>query len=183
MIRFNYRQSVFEQLFGDAPLTMLAGQLRLPLAAIGAALLVVAATWTLEARRVAGLDADLVAVQARVEATAADGARAERLTAAVTRLREIRATVAAARRDLLVTTNTIAEIGNVLPPQTWLTAMAATPADSWTIDGRSARVDEIGTMLRRVQELDRHGAARLVSIAATGRSGRILDFVISWNRS
>ena len=61
--------------------------------------------------------------------------------------------------------------------------MAATPADAWTINGRSTRVDEIGTMLRRVQELDRRGAARLVSIAATGRSGRILDFVISWSRS
>ena len=37
-------------------------------------------------------------------------------------------------------------------------------------------------MLRRVQSLDRNATVRLVSIAATGRTGRILDFVIGWAR-
>ena len=83
---------------------------------------------------------------------------------------------------MLETTNAIARIGNDLPPQTWLTAIGATPAGDWTIGGRSTRVSEIGTMLRRVQALDAGAAATLVSIAATGRSGRILDFVIGWNR-
>jgi hypothetical protein len=37
-------------------------------------------------------------------------------------------------------------------------------------------------MLRRIQSIDKTASTRLVSIAATGRTGRILDFVIGWDR-
>jgi hypothetical protein len=97
-------------------------------------------------------------------------------------LRALHAGVAAARREALAATNTIARIGNDLPPQTWLTGVGSTPNGTWTIDGRSTRVGEIGTMLRRVQRIDDGATARLVSIAATGRTGRVLDFVIGWDR-
>jgi hypothetical protein len=97
-------------------------------------------------------------------------------------MRAIRAAVSAARRDVLVATNTIARIGNDLPPATWLTSLGSTPSGAWTIGGRSTRVDEIGTMLRRVQGIDQHATVRLMSIAATGRSHRVLDFVIGWDQ-
>ncbi|HEV8022439.1 MAG TPA: hypothetical protein VGP41_14285, partial [Candidatus Lustribacter sp.] len=160
----------------------LAERLRLPAALVLAAALIVLATWSFETRRIALLDGDLHRLQQQVRALSFDDARAERLIAEVGRLRTGAERVAAARHDVLVTTNTIAQIGNALPPQTWLTAVGATPAGDWTIGGRSTRVDEIGTMLRRVQALDAAASATLVSVAATGRSGRILDFVIGWNR-
>jgi len=182
MNRFNYRQSPYQRFLAGTPVTAIAAQLRVPVAAIGAALLVVAAGWSLERHRVAALDAQLAGLQLRMQATAAGSARAERLTASVTRLRAIQGGIAAARRDVLETTNTIAQIGNELPPQTWLTGVGSTPAGDWTIAGRSTHVDEIGTMLRRVQGIDPNASARLVSIVATGRAGRILDFVIGWQR-
>jgi hypothetical protein len=182
LIRFNYHQSPYERLFGDAPAALLTDRLRIPLATIGAALLTVTATWSIQSHRVAGLENELNALQLGVRAASADELRAERLTASVARLRALRAGVAAARREALAATNTIALIGNDLPPQTWLTEVGSTPNGAWTIDGRSTRVGEIGTMLRRVQSIDDGATARLVSIAATGRTGRVLDFVIGWDR-
>jgi hypothetical protein len=182
VIRFNYHQSRYERLFGSAPAALLTESLRIPLATIAAALLAVTATWSIQAHRIAGLDSELGALQSAVHAASAGQLRAQRLNASVTRLRALRAGVAAARREALAATNTIALIGNGLPPQTWLTGVGSAPNGTWTIDGRSTRVGEIGTMLRRVQSIDDGSTARLVSIAATGRSGRILDFVIGWDR-
>jgi Tfp pilus assembly protein PilN len=182
MRRFNFDQTAYQRLLAGTPVRAMVIQLRLPIAAIGAALLAVAGGWSIETQRIAALDAELSGLHARAQATAAGAARADRLTAAVARLRAIQDGIAAARRDVLETTNTIAQIGNQLPPQTWLTGVGSTAAGDWTIGGRSTRVDEIGTMLRRVQGIDPSATARLVSIAATGRSGRILDFVIGWER-
>ena len=182
MIRFNYRQSALERILGNAPPFRPTESLRAPLATIGAALLAVIATWWIQTQRVSALDSEVAALQARVTAATADAVRAQRLMESVARLRALRAGVATARREAVAATNTIARIGNDLPPQTWLTGVASTPAGVWTIDGRSTRVGEIGTMLRRVQSIDAGAPARLVSIAATGRSGHILDFVIGWDR-
>ncbi|MGA2395552.1 MAG: hypothetical protein ABSH03_19600 [Candidatus Lustribacter sp.] len=182
MTRFNYGQHRYERFLAGIPLAAIAAQLRFPAASIGAALLIVTGTWSFETHRIAALDVELSQLQLRVQATAADVVRAKRLTAAVGRLRAIQAGVAAARRDVLETTNTIAEIGNDLPAATWLTGVGSTATGDWTIGGRSTHVDEIGTMLRRVQGIDRTASAHLVSIAATGRAGRILDFVIGWER-
>lgn len=181
MIRFNYHQSAYERLRDGLTGSVSPERVRLPVALLGAALLAVAGTWFLELQRVAVLERNLALQQARARATASDGARAQRLTADVERLRAIGDRIAAAKRDVLLAANTIATIGNELPPQTWLTTVGSTPDGTWTIGGRSTRVDEIGTMLRRVQGLDRNASARLVSIVATGRAGRILDFVIGWD--
>jgi Tfp pilus assembly protein PilN len=182
VIRFNYHQTSSERFFGDAAAALPTERLRVPLALVGAALLAVTATWSIQAHRVADLENELSALQSAVGAARADDVRAQRLTATVARLRALRNGVAAARRETVTATNTIARIGNDLPPQTWLTGVGSTPGGAWTIAGRSTRVGEIGTMLRRIQNLDDTATARLVSIAATGRTGRILDFVIGWER-
>lgn len=179
VIRYNYRQTRFERLLGDRSAF---ARLRVPLALAGAALLALPATWTIEAGRLAALDAELTAIQSRVAAESSDRARAEHIAARVERLRKMRVLLALARRDGLAATNAIANIGNGLPAQTWLTALGATPSGSWTIAGRSTRVDEIGTMLRRVQSIDAAASARLISVAASGRTGRVLDFTIGWER-
>ncbi len=182
MIRFNYLQPAHERWRAALPSVTLAGTVRIPLLLLGCACLGFAATWTLEVHRAALLQDQLSALQLRVHAAAGNESRARNLMTAVARLRTIRAAVSAARRDVVVATNTIARIGNDLPPATWLTSVGSTPAGAWTIGGRSTHVDEIGTMLRRVQGIDQRATVRLVSIAASGRSGRVLDFVIGWDQ-
>jgi hypothetical protein len=181
VIRFNYLQPAYERWCNGIPAMALANSVRVPLVLIGLALLGVAATWTLEIHRAATLQDELSGLQLRVRAAASDERRAQNLMTRVTRMRTIRAAVTAARRDVIIATNTIARIGNDLPPATWLTSVGSTPAGAWTIGGRSTHVDEIGTMLRRVQGIDRSASVHLISIAATGRSGRVLDFVIGWD--
>jgi len=182
MTRFNYHQGTFEQLLAGASFPQFAKRIGLPMAIIGVALLLVVAAWSAEQRRLGVIAGELSNLRHRAQVAAADDSRAERLIAIVAHMKAVEQRVAVARRDVLVVTNTIAQIGNELPPQTWLTAVESTPAGDWTINGRSTRIDEIGTMLRRVQGLNRSATARLISIAATGRTGRILDFVIDWER-
>jgi hypothetical protein len=182
VIRHNYHQSAFDRIAEAARTSVLSARLRSPLAMIGAALLIVATAWSIDTHRLAALDGELTDLHARTLAAEAGATRANRLANAVARLRAIDERISVARRDAITATNAVARIGNDLPPQTWLTNLASTPSGEWTIGGRSTRVDEIGTMLRRVQNIDRNATARLVSIAATGRSGRILDFVIGWDR-
>lgn len=182
MIRFNYLQPAHERWSASIPAITLASSVRVPLLLIGLALLGLAATWTFEVHRAEMLQEDLSGLQLRVRAAASDERLARNLMTSVARMRTIRAAVSAARRDVFVATNTIARIGNALPPATWLTSVGSTPAGAWTIGGRSTRVDEIGTMLRRVQGIDQRATVRLVSIAATGRTGRVLDFVIGWDQ-
>lgn len=182
MIRFSYQQTRYRRLLAGTPAATLVAALRVPVAVIVTAALVVVAAWSLQTHRVAALDAQLADLQARIAATAADDARTKRLTADIAHLDAVQTRIASARRDVLEATNAIAEIGNGLPPQTWLTGVGSSPAGIWTIGGRSTHVDEIGTMLRRVQGIERGADARLVSVAAGGRTGRILDFVIAWER-
>jgi Tfp pilus assembly protein PilN len=179
--RFNYHPAAFERVRAALP-ALLLHHLRFPLALAGSALLVVTAAWSFEAQRLHLLEDQVSGMELRVRAAAASEKRAERLAGDVVRLRTMRDRIAAARREVVVATNTIAEIGNELPPGTWLTTIGATPAGTWTIGGRSTHVDEIGALLRRVQGLDPAAPVRLVSIAAGGRAGRILDFVIGWDR-
>lgn len=181
MTRLNYHQAAHERFVAGVSTTELAARFREPLAVVAAALAIVLTAWSIEVHRIMGLDGELRDIQVRAHAAEADDARARRLTTAVARLRSVDERIALARREVFAVTNTIARIGNGLPPQTWLTSLASAQTGDWTIGGRSTRVDEVGTMLRRVQNLDRNATARLVSIAAGGRGGRILDFVIGWD--
>ena len=181
MNRFNYHPTRVERVRMALPAVLL-GHIRFPLALAGSAIFLVAAAWSFETQRLHALEGQVAATELRVHAAAAGAHVAERLSATVVRLRAMHDRITAARRDVLVATNTIAEIGNELPAQTWLTNVGASTAGTWTIGGRSTHVDEIGAMLRRVQGLDPAAPVRLVSIAATGRAGRVLDFVIGWDR-
>lgn len=174
MMRFDYRRSAAR----DA-----LPAFRRPALALGCGLLALAATWWLQTQRLATAAAELAALEQRAHAADASEARVRRVHAEVVRLRAIDARLIAARGAGLVAANAIVRVGNALPAQTWLTALGTAPDGSWTIGGTSARLDEIGAMLRRVQSLDRRGSPRLVSIAASGRGGRLLDFVIGWNRT
>jgi Fimbrial assembly protein (PilN) len=182
MIRHNYRQSLLERIAVLTPGPLLGGSLRQPFAVVGCALVLVAAAWALEAQRVARLDRDLGVMHERARSAAADARRAQQLTVTLRRATALEERVARAHRMAIVSTNAVAEIGNVLPAQTWLTNIAAAPSGTITIAGRSAQVTEIGTALHAIARLDPHADTRLISISATGRAGRIHDFVIAWNR-
>jgi hypothetical protein len=178
--RFNYCQTLFERLAGIAPAGLLSSRLRLPVAVTGGAILVLALTSAVEVGRLNQLDSELGVLQARVRAAQPAVAHANAVMAATVRARRDDERIEDARRDAITSTNTIARLGNALPPRTWLTTIQSTPAGAWTIAGRSDRVAEIGTTLRTIQQFDPRATAQLVSISAGGSTGTLLNFVIGW---
>ena len=182
MTRHDYRPSQFTRLTGDATALLTLVRFRLPFAFVGAASLLVALVWQIEQQRIGALERDTALMQQRVAIAAVDAQHTQRLIAIVARDRHVAQRIATVHGTAIASANAIAMIGNVLPHQTWLTNVAAATSGSWTISGRSTHVTEIGTTLKSIQQLDRSGTARLLSVAATGRTNAVLDFVIGWER-
>ncbi len=180
MTRYNYRQSRFERVVGRRPDMAIDRNMRSPIIAIGAALLLTAVVYGVEWQRVAVLDAELSALQDRIATAKQADIRVDTLGRSVAELRAIRTAVAGSRRDTVIVTNTIARIGNGLPAQTWLTSVQPGRSGTWSIAGRSTRIDQIGSTLASIGELDHAATARLVSINAAGKTGTMLDFIIAW---
>jgi hypothetical protein len=178
---FSYARSPLERLELKLP-PMLGGAFRMPLVTLGAALVLGAATATIEAQRLSALDSDLGALITRERAAAPAATAARQIVAAIARDRELADRVIDGRRSAMIATNMIARLGNALPAQTWLTNVQQTATGTWTIAGRSVRVAEIATTLRTIAALDARSRTQLVSVSATGRSGHVLDFVIGWER-
>jgi hypothetical protein len=164
------------------PPRSIAPHLRGPAAAVVAALLVVAATGTIEVRRAEELDATLAIASERAARTADTAERAAALDAEVLRLRRLDAALGQIRRDAVLRVNDLASIGNHLPERTWLTAVRTDRGGAWTIEGRSARLPEIGATLAGLQALDAAAPVRLISVAVPGEGAKTLRFAIAWDR-
>jgi hypothetical protein len=180
MTRYNYRQSAFERLIGRRPRIEVDQRLRSSLIAVALAVFVVVAVAAAEGRRLALLDADLAALHDRIVVAEQADARDGRVRRTVLAERRVRDAVLDAQRDGIVVANTIARIGNELPPQTWLTGLHDDHTGTWSVAGRSTQIDQIGATLEAIGRLDSASSARLVSITASGRRGRMLDFTIAW---
>ena len=179
MNRFDYAGPSAERRVGIAAAALTGEPLRLPIVSLAAALLFVGGTWSVEAHRIAALDADLVTIAHRAQNAANDERRAGRLTIALATIAAVHDRISQARQSALTSTNTIARIGNALPPQTWLTGLQTAPSGSWSIAGRTTSIGEIGTTLGSIGRTGRSATTRLVSITAIGPAGRTLDFVIA----
>ena len=182
MMRHNYQQSALSHVAGMVPGLPFRSHVRRSLAVFGSALLLTGGLWALEAHRIAALDTDLGRMREEAGSLAREARRSQQLADAVRRSSAIEMRIGEAHRVALDSTNAIARIGNLLPEETWLTNVAATPSGSITIAGRSTRVVEIGATLDAIQHIDARAATRLVSISTTGRTGNLHDFVIAWER-
>jgi hypothetical protein len=180
--RHDYGQTLFSQLTGDITGRLALLRLRAAVLAIASLCIVGASVSSVELQRIAALDREYAALTQHAGQVAIDAQSARALSGRIAHDRLLLERVAAARREATMSSNAIASIGNALPQQTWLTNVTTGGTGAWTIAGRSTRVAEVGSTLRAIARLDHRAAARLVSIAASGRSGAILDFVIAWDR-
>lgn len=181
-MRHNYHPSPLERLAALTRAIHVPAQLRIGMAMVGMASLLVSIMWGVETRRIAVLEHELAIASSEARAIAADARRAQSVAGALRRAVELQQRIDRAHRVAIASTNAIALLGNGLPSDTWLTSLATAPSGSINIAGRSARVEQIGTALRAIQHIDAHAGTRLISISATGRTGRIHDFLIGWDR-
>ena len=181
MIRYNYQPSAFERFSAHVPIVTLDAARRRMLLWSGAILGALGILTAVELSRLGTVEDQLAALHAR----AAAGAQAEtavvRLTAEVARLHSTSEAIERTRRDALLRANDLVRIGNLLPAQTWLTAVREDRAGTWSIEGRSTRLIEIGATLGALQRVDPHAAVRLLSVLGIGH-GRGIQFVLTWER-
>ncbi len=177
MIRFDYAgmrdnpgRRIISTIFGP--------RLRLSVGALGCSIAVVAAAWFFETDRLTRLDIEAATLHAQLREAAMVDARMQRLQDVLARLRAADAEIDAARRHAVASTNLVARIGNDLPARTWLTSFSVAPDGTVAIDGRSGRLAEIGTTLTALPG-GRRTTTQLLSISASGRSRRVLDFTLS----
>jgi len=155
---------------------------RSALLVFAAAIVAVGVVGLVERYRLASLDRELATLSTRIAVAERDDARSDRLNREVRRQRDLGAAIDAARDDTALAANTIVRLGNRLPAQTWLTKLESVRSGSWTIRGRSARLDDIRVTLAAVARLDRTASARLVSVDAAGSRSPLLDFTIALER-
>jgi Tfp pilus assembly protein PilN len=157
-------------------------QLRFALGTMGATLLLITVAWSVETLRLARLDGELAALAVAQAAARSVERDVARLQGDLQHLRALEAGVAMARREAIDTTNVVALVGNRLPERTWLTSIQATADGAWSIAGRTTHVAAVGSTLRSIGELNGTAAPHLQSISASGRTHRIVDFAIAWER-
>jgi Tfp pilus assembly protein PilN len=182
MRRYNYTRSFAARALDMLPASLLVPTLRGPSLVLAATLAGLALATAFEVRRLAVLDATLAGLhdQSLAGEHAAQGIHA--LEIEVGALRQRATLLSAARREAAVQVNDFARLCNRLPPQTWLTRIRIEPGGSWSIEGRSAQLAEIGATLTGLQRLDHHAPVHLISIARTGQRTTTLRFAIAWER-
>jgi hypothetical protein len=156
--------------------------LRAPAAIVAATLAAIAVTVAVEFERIGALDRAAVILQARVTASAASAARASAIDAQRERMQRIETAIAQAHRETLASLNDLALLGNRLPAQTWLTGIRADRDGTWSVEGRSGRVPEVGTTLAGVQRIEPAGRVRLLSLAGPAERARAIHFSLAWER-
>jgi hypothetical protein len=176
--RFDYVPARFEPLRAAFGAGRRPAGIRLAAGVVGASLIFVTAMWSFEEHRLTQLADELNALQTQARFARIAMHRARRLRTTLLRLRDIDTTIALARQEAIATTNVVSRIGNSLPSGTWLTGVQAATTGGWTIAGRSKQIADVGATLGAIEHLDGGAATHLVSVAATGRASRILDFVI-----
>jgi hypothetical protein len=181
VIRYNYQPSAFEQFAAHVPATTIDPALRRTLVRAGAILGALGILTAIELGRLATAEKDLDALRARAAASAPAAAAAARLTSDVEQLRATAAAIDRSRRDGLLRADDLVRVGNLLPEQTWLTAIHEDRSGTWSIEGRSTRLVEIGATLGALQRLDPRAGVHLVSVLGIGR-GRALEFTLTWAR-
>jgi Tfp pilus assembly protein PilN len=159
--RLNYLRTPSERLFG-VPLRV-GTHARAPLAALGAALLLVATVWFLEEARLsaaqrAGLDA-----AAHLRSIAPELAQTHALEAEVAHLRALNRLVDDLARSGTRSANRLALLGNRLPREAWLTTIRVQGRDI-ALEGRGAKLATVGSTLATLQHLPGYASARLVTI-------------------
>lgn len=179
MTRFTYHPSRLERLRAGAPKLALDARTGPPLAVVLGTLLLLTTLWLVQAQRLAELDRSLALLDAQLRQAQQTASAVARLSGEIARMQRTRDVVLGYRRQSTLTENLIARLGNDLPSHTWLTAVQPTVAGTWSISGRSTRLDEVGDVLAALQRSDRSSEPRLVSAASSAR-GSLVDFSIAW---
>ena len=163
MKRIDYLPSWSERHIGVALPSVVAAELRAPLVAFAGSLALAGVLWGVQATRLHDAEADGTVYAERLTATQTDVARVHAVERDVERLEALARRVATVRRSGALRANEIAEVGNRLPADAWLSSLRA-DRGTLAIEGHGARLDAVGAAIASLASLPAYGATRLVAV-------------------
>jgi Tfp pilus assembly protein PilN len=156
-----YLRATDERLFGIR--IRVDQETRVPLAALGAALLLVGLAGLGEERRIDAAQRDASGSVRELAALAPRLAQVRALAADVVRLRALDARAGELRRSGERAAARVAALGDRLPNDAWLSAIRV-EGRAVALEGRGTRLASVGSTLATVQHVAGYGGARLISV-------------------
>jgi Tfp pilus assembly protein PilN len=160
--RINYLVAPGERLFGDTLRSAASPRLRLAVVAIGGALASLVLPYCAESTRLHELESAASAYRTELADIAVDVGRVRGLERNIAKLRAVSDEVVAIRRSGGMRADEIAELGNALPSESWLTALRR-DGEALEVQGGSARLSTVAATIAALARLSRYSGARLVS--------------------
>ncbi len=166
MKRINYLVAPGERIFGDALHSAASPRLRLALVIVGGALASLGLPYGVESARLHDLETAAAANQTQLARSAAGVTQVRSLERDVTRLRALDGVIGTLRRAGRLGADEIAELGDALPSDAWLTALRKN-GEGFELDGGSTRLATVAATIAALSRLPRYADARLVSAFET----------------
>jgi Tfp pilus assembly protein PilN len=163
MRRINYLRSWSERRIGIALPSLVAAELRGPLAAFAGSLALTGVLWGVQDTRLHGAERAGAAYAERLAATQGDVARVRAVEREAARLQTLSERVETLRRSGALRANEIAAIGNRLPADVSLSSLRA-DRGTLAVEGRGARLAAVGTTIASLALLPAYRTARLVAV-------------------
>ncbi|HEV2737768.1 MAG TPA: hypothetical protein VGU66_04220 [Candidatus Elarobacter sp.] len=163
MRRINYLPSWSERHIGVALPSVVAAELRAPLAAFAGSLALAGVLWGMQATRLHAAESDGAVYAERLAAAQPEIARVRAIERDVERLDALGDRVATIRRSGATRANEMAALGNRLPADVWLSSLRA-DRGTLAVEGHGARLAAVGTAIASLATLPPYGAARLVAV-------------------
>ncbi len=163
MRRINYLPSWSERHIGIALPSLVAAELRVPLAALAASIALAGVLWGVQSTRLHAAERDGAAYAERLAATQLDVARVRAIERDVARFTALGERIETTRRSGALHANEIAALGNRLPADAWLSSLRA-DRGTFAVEGHGARLAAVGTTIATLATLPAYRAARLVAV-------------------
>lgn len=162
MKRINYLVSPIERRFGIGNVTVKPA-LRVPVAALVAAVALDGLMWITEEARLRSLERETQALGAKLESRQLAAAPVRALEIEVTGLREASEHARALRVSGVAHANEIAALGDRLPADSWFTGIRLDP-EALRVEARGASVASVGSALRSLAGGSAYATAHLISV-------------------
>lgn len=163
MKRIDYRVMRAERWTGVDLGSLVAPALRMPLAVLACAIALVAVAASAEQLRLRAAGAEGAEYARRLAAIELDVARVRAVERDVARLRALRARTEEIVRSGPLRANEIAELGNGVPPDAWLTSLR-NDGTGLTVEGGARGLNAVAAALSSLAHLPAYADARLLSV-------------------
>ncbi len=176
-MRFNYLRDAPPELIEQLRALRISPELRSPLSAVATAIVVVFAWWSLERHWMSEAMREEARAAIRLQQSRAAFAATKLVRADVDRLLSLDARLRAIRLSGSVLSHRLADVGNHVPTQAWLTSIVRTN-DGLELHGRAEGLNVLSKTVAGLMSSKAAASPTLVRAVREDRSSGVIDFTI-----